>query len=76
MEVVSLSKLSFFRQWVARVCQSGSKRWTLRRETTHDPFDRCEVKPMPMRLPYGVKEKFCVDTTVIFTGEGEGDWVV
>jgi hypothetical protein len=39
VEVVSLSKLSFLRQWVALVCQSGSKRWTVQREKTPDHFD-------------------------------------
>jgi hypothetical protein len=45
---------------VALVCQAGGTRWRLRREKTPGPIDRHEVKPMPKRLPYGVKVKFCV----------------
>jgi hypothetical protein len=73
VEVVSLSKLSFFRQWVAQVCQAGSKRWTVRRKKTPDPFDRREVKPMPKLLPYGVKVKFCVASAAEISLSN--DWV-
>ena len=63
-------------KWVEWVCHSGRKRSALQQEQTPDPFDRLEVKPIPKRLPYGVKVKSCVALAPeISTDEGAGSWV-
>jgi hypothetical protein len=63
-------------QWVERVCHSGRKRSALQQEQTPDPFYRREVKPMPQRLPYGVKEKSWLVASPPEISTGERDDLV